>query len=163
MPYPDMDIPDTHTPQLEWQEQFAKFYIEKNDDWTHMSKVLRVFVAAVDAELDDLTAAKLVPAKQLLPPPPAPTPAKDKEVEKDKKKPSEKKRKVELDSDDETKRAMCTIIVMKHHSLSAKEAVLIYCKEMNEEYLFDYLDLIKNDGDLQLDRIYKELLDKNLI
>jgi hypothetical protein len=58
-------------PEAEWREQFAKFFIGKNDDWGHMGKVLRVFTAAVDAENDDATAT------QSMPPPPPPTPAKD--------------------------------------------------------------------------------------
>ena len=59
---------------------------------------------------------------------------------------------------------MSTVIaVMKHHDISAKEAVLTYSKEMNDEFKSDYLELIKNVGDLELDRIYKELIDKHLL
>jgi hypothetical protein len=59
---------------------------------------------------------------------------------------------------------MSTVIaVMKHRDISAKEVVLTYSKEMNDEFKSDYLELIKYDGDLELDRIYKELIDKQLL
>ena len=39
---------------------------------------------------------------------------------------------------------MSTVIaVMKHHDISAKEAVLTYVKEMNDEFKSNYLELIK--------------------
>ncbi|CAB3989373.1 Hypothetical predicted protein [Paramuricea clavata] len=114
---------NTSVPELLWREQFAKFYVGKNDDWAK--------------ELKKPTA---------------------------KKKPATKKRKVELDSDDETKRAMSVIIaIMRQHDITAKEAVFQYRKEMEKEYPFDYLDLIRNDDDLELDRLYKEMLDKGLL
>jgi hypothetical protein len=34
---------------------------------------------------------------------------------------------------------------------------------MEEEFPFDYLDLIKDGDDLESDKLYKNMLDKNLL
>ncbi|CAB4006570.1 Hypothetical predicted protein [Paramuricea clavata] len=57
---------------------------------------------------------------------------------------SKKKRKrPAIDSDGETSQAMaCIIAVMNTNKITAKEAVLSYKKELDEEYSYDYVDLI---------------------
>ena len=126
-------------PEAEWREQFAKFFIGKNDDWTHMGKVLRVFIAAVDAENDDATATKSMSP----PPPPPPTPAKDPPLTKkasDKKK-TTKKRKVQLeDSDDEVKMTVASMLyLMSKHKVSYEVVLRDYADELQPDLNYDLL------------------------
>ena len=108
-------------PEAEWREQFAKFFIGKNDDWVHMGKVLREFIAAVDAENDDATATQSMP--------PPPTPAKDPPLTKKSsdKKTTTKKRKAQLeDSDDEVKMTVASMLyLMSKHQVSYEVVLII--------------------------------------
>lgn len=57
----------------------------------------------------------------------------------------------------------CIIAVMNTNKTSAKEAVLSYKKELEEEFPYDYVDLIRDGDDLEIDKIYKQMVDKNLL
>ncbi|CAB3997574.1 Hypothetical predicted protein, partial [Paramuricea clavata] len=75
-----------------------------------------------------------------------------------------KRKRVGLDSDDKTRKAMsCVIAIMYQNDITAKEAVLSYRKEMEEEFPYDYVELIKEGDDKELDDIYKQMLNKNLL
>lgn len=55
----------------------------------------------------------------------------------------------------------CIIAVMNANKISAKEAVLSCGKELDEEYPYDYVDLIRDGDDLEIDRIYEQMTNKN--
>jgi hypothetical protein len=57
----------------------------------------------------------------------------------------------------------CIIAVMNANKISAKEAVLSYRKELDEEYPYDYVDLIRDGDDLEIDKIYEQMTNKNLL
>ena len=40
------------TVELEWLEAWAKFYVSKNEDWLHVAKVIKSFLAEVDHEME---------------------------------------------------------------------------------------------------------------
>lgn len=40
------------TVELEWVEAWAKFYVSKNEDWLHVAKVIKSFLAEVDHEME---------------------------------------------------------------------------------------------------------------
>ena len=40
------------TVELEWLEAWAKFYVSKNEDWLHVAKVIKYFLAEVDHEME---------------------------------------------------------------------------------------------------------------
>jgi hypothetical protein len=52
---------------------------------------------------------------------------------------------------------------MNTNKIPAKEAVLSYKKELEEEFPYDYVDLIRDGDDLEIDKIYKQMVDKNLL
>ena len=51
---------------------------------------------------------------------------------------------------------------MHEQNISAAEAVLRHMGDMKEMFDFNYLDLIKNDGE-EIDRMYKQMLAKKLL
>ena len=57
----------------------------------------------------------------------------------------------------------CIIAVMNANKIPAKEAVLSYRKELDEEYSYDYVDLIRDGDDLEIDKIYEQMTNKNLL
>jgi hypothetical protein len=100
-----------------------------------MGKVLRVFIAAVDAENDESTATKSMP--------PPPTPAKDPPLTKkasDKKK-TTKKRKVQLeDSDDEVKMTVASMLyLMSKYKVSYEVVLRDYADELQPDLNYDLL------------------------
>ena len=57
----------------------------------------------------------------------------------------------------------CVIAVMNANKITTKEAVLSYKTELEKEFQYDYVELIKDGDDLEIDKIYKLMLDKNLL
>lgn len=52
---------------------------------------------------------------------------------------------------------------MHESKLPAKEAVLSYKTEMEETFKYDYVELIKDGDDVEIDKMYKMMLDKKLL
>jgi hypothetical protein len=52
---------------------------------------------------------------------------------------------------------------MHEKKISAKEAVLRYKAEMEEQFKFDYLALIKDKNDIEIDKMYKMMLTEKLL
>jgi hypothetical protein len=57
----------------------------------------------------------------------------------------------------------CVIAIMHESKLPAKEAVLSYKTEMEETFKYDYVELIKDGDDVEIDKMYKMMLDKKLL
>ncbi|CAB3977069.1 uncharacterized transposon-derived [Paramuricea clavata] len=75
-----------------------------------------------------------------------------------------KLKRVAIDSDDETRKAMsCIIAVMHQNDITAKEAVLSYKTEMEEEFPYDYVELIRDVIKMVKRRARKTVIDKELI
>ena len=57
------ESPTSNPPPLEWVEAWSKFYISKNDDWSHVAKVIRYFLADVQHEMqvDEESAIPVTP------------------------------------------------------------------------------------------------------
>ena len=73
----EMVTAESSTPDdvvMDWVESWSKFYISKNEDWAHVAKVIKYFLADVNHEMQ-VDAESVLPPTPPLPPAPPVTPS----------------------------------------------------------------------------------------